>query len=172
MKNLLELLKGADLRSIAQADQVAREIKTDQMKFDQVFEATFSSDATVRLRASDVIEKVTQKQPQLIQKHKSTLIDNLTYFHHQDTKAHIALILGYLETNHQEFQIIFNTLSVWACDKTESKIVRINALQALSELVERNDKKPSELRVLLSKVAEAEPTPLRARARKLLKKLK
>ncbi len=60
MTDILEKLRGGDLRSIGQANEVAQEIKTNSALFEAVFSGLYDSDPVVRMRSSDVIEKVTK----------------------------------------------------------------------------------------------------------------
>jgi hypothetical protein len=66
MSDILEKLRGGDLRSIGRSNEVAREVESDPSIFESIFIGLFNSDPVVRMRSADVIEKVTQSKPMLL----------------------------------------------------------------------------------------------------------
>ena len=100
---LLDMLKGGDLRSIGKANEIVKLIGDDQLLFDEVFHRIWDTDPVVRMRSSDVIEKVSKKYPHLIMKNKRKVINSLGDFTQQEVKWHIALILSYMEISEKEF---------------------------------------------------------------------
>ena len=62
MTDILEKLRGGDLRSIGRANEVAHEVENNSTLFGAVFSGLYDSDPVVRMRSADVIEKVTKNK--------------------------------------------------------------------------------------------------------------
>lgn len=168
--NLLSKLKGGDLRSIGKADEVARQIGDNQKLFDEIFQGIFDTDPIIRMRAADAIEKVSQKYPQLLKKHKNKILKNLVNFEQQEVKWHIALMVSYLNLTTIESEKVFTELSKWANDD-KSKIVRVNSMQALADIsMKKNNIKAKTLALIKEQMETGTPS-LMSRGRKLLKQL-
>lgn len=168
--NLLEKLKGGDLRSIGRADAIVRQIRDDQGLFDQIFKGIFNEDPLVRMRSADVAEKVSKKYPQLIVKHRGEMLDNLDKFFQQEVKWHMALMVSYLDLSGGESEKVFTELSKWARGD-ESKIVRVNSMQALADISLKNGAiRRKTIALIKEQIATGIPS-LTSRGNKLLPKL-
>jgi len=75
MHHILDKLKGGDLRSIGRADEVVEDIIKDPQLFKFVFEGMKHEEPIIRMRASDVVEKVTRERPEYLRPYKSMLLD-------------------------------------------------------------------------------------------------
>jgi len=69
-------LKGADLRSIGKANEVATMVHT-QKDFDQLFSGLNHSDRKVVMRTADAIEKITGKKSGFLTPHKKTIFGTM-----------------------------------------------------------------------------------------------
>ncbi|MCP4612500.1 MAG: hypothetical protein GY845_27695 [Planctomycetes bacterium] len=168
---LLSKLKGGDLRSIGKADEVARQIGNNPKLFDEIFQGIFATDPIIKMRAADAIEKVSQKYPQLLKKHKNKILNNLVNFEQQEVKWHIALMVSYLELTTIESEKVFVELSKWA-NNDKSKIVRVNSMQALADIsMVKNNIKTKTVALIKEQMGTGTPS-LMSRGRKLLKQLK
>ena len=78
--NLLSKLKGGDLRSIGNAEEVVRQIGRNQNLFNEVFQGIFNTDPIIRMRSADVVEKVSKMYPFLLKKHKNKILQDLINF--------------------------------------------------------------------------------------------
>lgn len=74
MKPILDELIGGDRRSIGRANEVADQVKQHPELFREVFNGLRHSDPVVRMRAADVIEKVTQSDPELLDGYTSQVM--------------------------------------------------------------------------------------------------
>lgn len=169
--NLLVKLKGGDLRSIGRANEVAKQIGNDQKLFDEVFQGIFDNDPIIRMRSADVAEKVSQKYSTLLRKHKSKILKDLSEFEQQEVKWHIALMLSRLEFTKTESEKVFVELSKWIVGD-KSKIVRVNAMQALADISIKNFNLKTKTIALIRKQIETGTPSLTSRGKRLLNELK
>ena len=170
MNGLKTYLTGGDLRSIAKADQVVPLIK-NQTDFDKLFQFLFTKDRLVIMRTADAIEKITLNKPEFLSNHKKDIINFLEIAVEKEFKWHLALIVSRLDLTIDELRKVWNKLSNWAKDKKESKIVRVNSIQALFDL-ERDHKELEKDLELTIKEVKAENIPsINARLRKFKKGL-
>ncbi len=168
MKHLLEYLQGGDLRSIAGADEVVSLVKTPS-DFDRLFQYLFSEDRLVVMRAADAVEKITLKKPEYLHGHSDEVIQLIQTASDKELKWHLALIAARMDLMEAELDGVWSTLAIWARDPKESRIVRVNSIQALFDL---SGKKPK-LRESFEQIArqiDAENIPsISARLRKIMK---
>ena len=73
-KNILDLLKDGDRRSIGRSDQVATMVSKNLQLFPKLIEGLWSKDTLVRMRAADAAEKVTRKKPELLTPYRKELL--------------------------------------------------------------------------------------------------
>jgi hypothetical protein len=109
MKKIADILKGGDLRSIGQTNKI--------------FQQLFHSDRKIVMRSADAIEKITLKHPAFLKQHKASILKLIETAKHNELKWHLALIVSRLHLTIKEFEKIWQTLTGWANDKKESKIV-------------------------------------------------
>ncbi|TAK39564.1 MAG: hypothetical protein EPO28_10695 [Saprospiraceae bacterium] len=133
MNDLTPYLQGGGLRSTGEVEQLLPLIKTQQ-DFDELFRFMFSEERLVAMRAADAVEKIALRQPDFLQKHKAEVLHLLPQARHIEFKWHLALLVSRLPLAEKESQAVWAVLKGWAMDASESKIVRVNSLQAMSEL--------------------------------------
>lgn len=134
MTSLKTLLTGGDLRSIGDSDTIISMVNS-QEEFDSLFQLVFDEDRIVALRAADAVEKITRFNPLYIAKHKQELLVCGYKINNKEIKWHIAQMLPRLCLNTGEAANVWQLLFNWAMDKTNSNIVRVNAIQGLFELL-------------------------------------
>ena len=160
------LLLGKDIRSISRSNDVAR-VVVNQEQFDDLFSLLLHHERLLVMRAADAIEKITLRHREFIQPHKKQLLNLLKSALHKELKWHLALLVPRLKLEPNEFQETWQTLSYWARNPNESKIVRVNSLQGLFELSNIQPGLKDTFLQILAAVAH-EPIPsLQARIRKL-----
>ena len=145
-------LSGKDLRSIGSSDLVAAQVNS-QDDFDELFACLFVPDRLVVMRAADAVEKVTTAHPEYLNKHKEQVLKLCTAANHKELKWHLALLVSRLELEPGEYDAVWKMLFEWTAGKEESKIVRVNALQSLFELLMKN---PALTPAFLQRMAEME----------------
>jgi len=166
MNKLTDKLKGSDLRSIGKANEIALSIIT-QNDFDELFEGFYDSDRKVVMRTADTIEKVTLHNADFLQKHKNELIDLLNSSENIELKWHLALLLPRLNLKENEIGMVWHTLTKWATDKKESKIVRVNSIQGLCNLLQQRPELLQDFSLTLTEVEKDNIASINARIRKI-----
>ena len=169
MSKLIDKLKGGDRRSIGRADEVVSDIRKNNSLFRQVFEGFYDDDPIVRMRSADVVEKVTRTNPEFLSGFENTIIKELSQIEQQEVCWHVALLLPRLSYTQKQEKEIFEILMRYLAHK--SKIVIVNAMEALAMLAAKNQALRRKVENKIeSQVASGSPA-IQARGRRLLKQL-
>lgn len=168
--SLLDKIKVTDLRSIGNSEQLVVEIGDSQKLFDEIFEGIKANDPNIRMICTDVVEKCTSKNKNLLLKHKKYLVDNLDKNVGKEIRWHMAQLLSYLPLEKNEVTRVVKVLQHWL-DNDESRIVRVNSLQALADISVEHDYIRDNVVALIVNYESSEVPSLSARAKKLLKKI-
>lgn len=163
-------LRGGDLRSIGASNKIVKEIDT-QDEFDQLFRFLFHADRLVVMRAADAIEKISHRHPEYLQKHNKELFDIAGRNTEKELKWHLAQILPRLRLSKTDLDKSWKLLLIWAKDNRNSKIVRVNSIQALYELTLVDNKFAKELLELFLDLSREEVLSINARIRKIQKQM-
>lgn len=166
MNYILQQLEGGDLRSIGKTNSIVKQIKT-QEQFNLLFEGLLNNDRLIAMRAVDAIEKITQTKKKFLVKHKTSILKLLANTNHIEFKWHIALLVSRLTLNDSELNSVWNILAKWAIDKSESKIVRVNALQSLFNLAQIHTAQQPALKQIIYQLKQENIPSINARIRKL-----
>lgn len=162
---LLQELAGTDRRSTGHADRVAELIADAPEQFAIVFDGMANPDAVIRMRAADAVEKASRQSPELLQTHKEQLLREMVNITQIEVRWHVAQMLPRLELDAQERSETLSILEAWLDD--DSQIVRVNAIQALVELVAQDESLRPRIEQKLAALS-TDPSPaVRARVRKL-----
>ena len=164
-ESLTRLLLGEDLRTIRQNGVVVKSIH-DQGTFDELFSLVFHHERPLVMRAVDAVEKVTAKHPGLLRSHKNQLLELLNSADHKELKWHVAQLIPRLDLMLAELKNVWHRLAYWALNKTESKIVRVNALQGLFDLSKANPELKDDFEKIISAVDHEMIPSIQARIRK------
>jgi hypothetical protein len=169
MTKLIDKLKGGDLRSIGRADEVVTDVQKNHSLFSEVFTGLYHDDPIVRMRSADVVEKVTRTNPELLSGVEKEVIEELSQIEQQEVCWHLALLLPRLSYTQKQEKEIFDILLRYLSHK--SKIVNVNAMEALAMLANNNRALSWKVEnIIKSKIASGSPA-IQARGRKLLKRL-
>ena len=169
MTKVLDKLKGGDRRSIGRADEVVSDIQKNQSLFKEVFNGLYIDDHVVRMRSADVVEKISRKNPGLLAGFEKTIIKELSQIEQQEVCWHIALLLPRLSYTQAQEKEILEILKRYLSHK--SKIVNVNAMEALAMLATKNNTILRDVKQIIKlKVASGSPA-IQARGKKLLKRL-
>jgi hypothetical protein len=161
-----DILKGGDLRSIGRSNDIVAVINS-QHEFDELFIGLRSSDRKVVMRTADAIEKITKHNTIYLQKHKKELLNLCQISKHIELKWHLALLITRLRLSKREFGQTWDTLTKWATDRNESKIVRVNSIQGLFNLLQVRPELTQDFNLTVS-IIEKEKTPsINARIKKI-----
>ena len=170
MNNIRSFLNTGDLRSIGRVNELVAMIKT-QSDFDALIVYLFSEDRLLAMRAADAVEKITVHYPEFLKAHKQYLLKLCIQAEHIELKWHLALLLPRLTLTKKELNFVWELLSEWVLDKKESRIVRVNTLQGLGDILPAcPEKQPDFIQLIESLKMENIPS-LNARIRKLEKQM-
>lgn len=166
MKNFEYLLKGGDLRSIGKVNAVMKEIKS-QTDFDTLFNELFNSDRKIVMRSADAIEKITIENSGYLSKHTKKILALCETAKDKELKWHLALLVSRIKLTEKEFGLIWQTLTNWATNKNESKIVRVNSIQGLYNLLPQNLELLQDFEITLNEIESENIPSITARIKKL-----
>jgi hypothetical protein len=161
-----KLLSGGDLRSIGRVSEVIRIIENDVERLKDLVECFKSSDPIIRSRASDALEKISVKQPPLLDPFKTVILSAAANSDQQEVRWHVAQMLPRLPLNRKEIISVFALLRSYLEDR--SVIVRVCALQAMYELSARELSLRFQAKSIIEMANKTGTPAIRARCRKLL----
>ena len=156
MKEFFKLLKGGDLRSIGQSNEIVKLIK-NQEDFDHLFQYLLHEDRLIAMRTADVIEKLTLTDATYLSKNNPN----------KEVKWHLALLVSRLILQKKELAKIWKLLSSWALDKKESRIVRVNSIQGLFNLLQNNKQFAEDFDRIIANMHKENIPSINARIKKL-----
>ncbi len=170
MADILDKLRGGDLRSIGQANEVVQEIEKNAALFGKVFSGLYDRDPVVRMRSADVIEKVTLNKPELLSGYTSRVISILASAEQQEICWHMAQVAPRLDCTADEENEIIEALKRYLSHK--SKIVIVSAMESLTIFAEKNSSILYEVIEIIKIQKENGSPAVQSRGRKLLHRLK
>jgi hypothetical protein len=166
MKDFKEYLKGNDLRSIGNNEKIMKLIHS-QKDFDKLFSYLYNENRNIRMKAIDIIEKVTVEEKNYLKKYKNEFIEFTENNNDIEFKWHLAQLLSRLEYNNKEIKFVWKELKKWALDTKESKIVRVNSLQSLYELKNNTQKFESEFMDIIKHLKTENIPSINSRIKKI-----
>jgi hypothetical protein len=166
MKKFEPYLKGGDLRSTLGVAQLVPLIKS-QNDFDLLFPYLSDENRLLAMRAADAVEKITVDHAEYLKPHTAHLIQLLDRARHKELKWHLAQLIGRAPLSNEQMHHVWLILTKWAMDTSESKIVRVNALQALDDLSKRNIRFEKSLAPIVHALEKEDVPSIQARLRKL-----
>ncbi len=161
-----QLLAGGDLRTIGNSNRVVGLVQ-NQKDFDELFALMFNASRLVVMRAADAVEKITIHFPQYLAKHKTEIFALSKTVKNKELQWHLALILPRIKMDGDEFNFAWGTLMTWAKDQNNSKIVRVNSIQALFELDKQNKKFAKDFHQLIGELEKENIPSINARVKKI-----
>lgn len=162
------LLSGEDLRSPGRANDLVARIHS-AADFDTVFALLNDDDRLLVMRAADAIEKFTRSNNTYIQRHGSALATLATTAQNKELKWHLAQLASQLQPAGDEAAVFWEVFSSWALNPRESRIVRVMALQALYDILQKYPDFKPEFDAIADKLVQENIPSINARLRKLLK---
>lgn len=158
-------LGGGDRRSIGAADLVASEAMLDAAVFAALIDLLDHADPLVRMRAADAAEKASRNDHALLGPHRARLLSLLGSATQQEVRWHLAQMSPRAGFDTSDRRRAFDLLVAHLDDP--SQIVRVAALQALTELAQLDPARRDDTRRLLRHHARRGGPAVRARCRKL-----
>ncbi|MCP4976554.1 MAG: hypothetical protein GY931_10370 [Maribacter sp.] len=162
----ISYLKGGDLRSIVNADKVVSLVKTKN-DFAELFSYLHSNDRLLVMRSADAIEKFTLKNPDFLIGYNQEIINLMNKAVDKELKWHLALMSSRLDLTLKELEIIWGILNGWVKNKKESRIVRVNSIQALFDLTKQNEELRKDFEITIQEIETENIPSINSRLRKL-----
>jgi hypothetical protein len=122
------------------------------------------------MRAADAVEKITARQPVLLQPYKAQLLEQIAGIEQQEVRWHVAQMLPRLDLDQEERQAAVRILRGYLTDR--SRIVQTFALQALADLAEGDEGLRRQVIPLIEQMVQSGSPAVKSRGRKLLSQLK
>jgi len=163
-----KILSGGDLRSIGKSNKLILKINNAN-DFDELFKYLYNVDRLVVMRAADTIERITIDNPQYLTKHKNEIIELCDAAKDKELKWHLALLIPRLNLNNREYEKAWVTLTIWARDKDNSRIVRVNSLQGLFEMTKQQSKSAKDFWLTLHEIEKDNIPSINARIKNIRK---
>lgn len=161
-------LSGGDRRSIGTANKVAAYVLKNPRTFKELVPCMWSEDPIVRMRAADAAEKVSRRNPKLLQPFKGNLLGLLSEATQQELRWHLAQMIPRLNLSDWQRRRAAERLRRFLKDR--SSIVKTFAIQALADLAQDDAVLRTEVCALVDEYARSGTSAMRARCRKLQKK--
>jgi hypothetical protein len=165
-----KILTGGDLRSLGKANAVVKATQ-NQSDFDQLFACMLLNDRLIVMRAADAVEKITTLHPEYLSTNKKEVLSLCHQNTQKELKWHLAQLVPRLPLSVTEFKEIWSLLTTWAKDKSNSRIVRVNAVQSLADLVVQKQGSASELSLLIADLKKENIPSLNARIKSIEKQI-
>jgi len=166
MKGFAEALGGGDRRSIGRANFVVAQVRRDSARFEELWTCLYHSDALVRMRSADALEKLSRDNADSFDAHKHELLSRSPDDGTPETRWHLIAIASRLTLNANEAEDLCAYLD-HSLRHDPSRIVKVMSLQSAHALASRHPALTNNLRRML-KYARLTPWPsVSARARKL-----
>ena len=162
-------LQGNDRRSIGRSNEVVKLLQREPRRFAELLRCLWSDDAVVRMRAADAAEKLSAIHPHLLQRHKAEILGLLAEAEQIELRWHLAQMVPRLILTAAERGRAAETFERYLQDR--SSIVRTFALQALTDISQGQARMGKRVRELLENSLRTGTAAMKARARKLLRKL-
>jgi hypothetical protein len=169
-QTIAAMLKGGDRRSIGKANQIAKRVLSEPKRFAELVACLWDDDPIVRMRAADAADKVTVTKPELLNPQKQELLGLLVEAEQIELRWHLALMVPRLELSARERERAAASLRRYLEDR--SSIVKTFAMQGLVDLAAQDPSLREMARRIIEESLLTGTAAMKARARKLLKKLK
>ena len=169
MSNLLKKLAGGDRRSIGRVAEVVGDVSENAALIEDLVDGLFVEDPVVRMRAADVLEKVTVNHPEYLQPYKTKMLMLAAKTGQQEVRWHIAQMVPRLSLTSKEFNRVVDILFDYLGDK--SNIVVTFSLQALADLATQNNSLRIRVLGVLEQLTQTGSPAVKNRGKKLLAQL-
>ena len=157
--------KKHDLRSIGRSNEFAENIHS-QREFDLLFKQLHNPERSVAMCAIDTFEKITTSDFNYLNKHKAEILNFLKTSVNKEFQWHLAILATRLRLSKIQQGLVWDQLSRWAIDKKQSRIVRVNSIQGMFNLLDRLPELCDDLNLTLDKIEKEEIPSINARIRK------
>jgi hypothetical protein len=162
------MLAGGDRRSIGRANEVVDLVRREPKRVDVLCNCLWDTDACVRMRAADALEKLSREKAEFLQPYRKQLLRLLGETDQREVRWHLAMIIPRLRLTVAQCQRATDLLLLYLEDK--SSIVKTCAMEGLAQLAaQHKGLRPMVLNLLRASVVRGTPA-MRARGRILLQR--
>jgi hypothetical protein len=165
--NIERALTGGDPRRLQNVDEVVGFVLAHPGRVKDLFECVFQADEIVRMRASDALEKVCARRPDLLQPFAERLLTDVAAIDQPSVQWHLAQMLAAIELTPAQLDRAVAVLER-NLDRYEDWIVVNLTLQSLAEFVRRQDELRSRFLARLRTYEDTAYKSVASRVRKLL----
>lgn len=166
---LRSMLSGGDRRFVGRVAEIAELVRQYPTNIGPLIECIRDTDACVRMRAADALEKACRGGEISLQSYKVPLLRLLEEATQQEVRWHLAVMVPRLSLTDAECRRVAEILHSYLEDR--SSILRALAMQGLADLTEQYTPLRPAVISLIGALTETGTPAMRARGRKLLKKL-
>lgn len=167
---ILDKLRGGDRRSIGRSNEVVTIVRRQPMLFPDLIEGLRHPDELVRMRAADVVGKLTVKNPEWLRPFRVQLIKLAAGAEQPELRWHLAQVLPRLELSRRDCMIVTAVFRRYLRDR--SRIVKTFAMQGLADLTKQDPSLTNSIRPILSSLTKTGSAAMKSRGRKLLAQLR
>lgn len=167
MDDILDRLSVGDRRTTGAANSVAREIVDDPRLFDHVFKGLYATDAGLRMRAADALEKASASNPALLASHTHELLHAIGRIDQQEVQWHVAQMLPRCDLSAAQRREAMTLMEDYF-NTAKSNIVRVFSLQAMHDIADQDASLLPTFKKYTQEALKATAHSLRARAHRLL----
>lgn len=164
-----DFLAGGDRRSIGKSNALVAKVGKHPELPPELLHEMWNADPMIAMRAADALEKITRKRPEVLQRFKKELLGLAEETRQQELRWHLAAMLPRLQLSSAERRRVMETLTRYLEDK--SSIVKTFALQGMFDLSVQDSELRSQVEELLTVAVSTGTAAMRARARKLLRRM-
>jgi hypothetical protein len=166
MHSILRKLEGGDRRSIGRSEEVVSDVLKNPLLSKDLVAGLSATDAIVRMRASDAMEKISLVHPEYLGSYKGFLIQQAAISDQKEVRWHLAQVLPRLSLSQKEKQQVVDTLLSYFSDR--SSIVKTFAMQAFADIARQSPNLRPSILVHLRELTASGTPAMKARGRKLL----
>lgn len=166
MKKVVKLLSVGDLRTTGASEEVIKQVVSNPKLFGDVVNAILVDNPGVRMRASDVVEKITRDNPEWLKPYKNQILTKIARIDQKEVRWHVAQILPRLDLTKRERGQVYELMQFYLED--ESSIVKTFAMQALTDIAIQDSSYVNRVRNQVKRLIKEGSPAMKSRGNKLL----
>ena len=165
-QSIQKMLTGGDRRSLGRAAEVLELVHAQPERLGELVQLLWDSDAVVRMRAADCLEKLSLEPEFDLSRYSAELLGLMSESSQSEVRWHLALMAPRLRLSAAEIRRAAAILEGYLEDR--SSIVKTCAMQGLWELSLQEAGLRSLVLELVRRASRDGTAAMRARGRKLL----
>lgn len=166
-----KLAIGGKTNSLGLAEEVVQEVLNDKTRLEELYNCLFESDAWLRMRAADSLEKVCRVHPEWFESYVDRILQEMGNSTQPSLQWHVAQMLVEVTLTHAQHQEAVDWLKARLEDKDVDWIVAANAMNSLVQFTKEGLIPKTETIALIEGQQSHHSQSVRKRAAKLLAEL-